>query len=1123
MNPTSRSQFTAFLSALTALVPYSNQAAEPASADPASFESKIRPLLAKHCTECHGDKKQKGGLRLDLKSHAFKGGENGAAILPGNSTKSPLLQRVLSSEPDEKMPPKGERLSSEEIALLKNWLDTGAPWPESQADADAAIDKRLQHWSYQPIRTTESSASIDSLLTPKLKEAGLGFSPEADRATLIRRTYLDVTGLLPTPEETAAFVADPDPKAYDKLIERLLGSPRFGEKWARHWLDIVRFAESDGFEMNRARANAWPYRDYVINAFNADKPFDQFVKEQLAGDALGEDAATAFLVGGATDRVKSKDPVLTANQRADELHDMVSTTASTFLGLTVNCARCHDHKFDPIPAKDYYAITAMLQGVQHGERPLHTPESDAKLKLAATLREQLAPVELALTKVQPLAHLNKTLLIDDTAAPSASNKPGVTQIEQPRNGEPIVYSPGKERGQANDPGDITRLPNLGGSYRYWLPTAGAGENLFSWDPKVTGRYRIWVSWGTWTTHTKDARYILDRDGDLSTTNDQTEIAVVNQSQFADGAAAIPEQKRWSGFYLAGEHELTAQSIVVLKTGDKGGPHIADVLAFEEVVGSNKPGTLPPLRAPVSHLANEERFAPISAKYLRFSINKSSNSEPCIDELEVFGGSQGTKNVASAQYGTTVTASGTYANSSNPKHQLAHINDGLFGNDYSWISNQKDGGWVQLEFAKPEEIRRVVWSRDRRPDPKARPYEDRLAIGYKIEVSLDGQDWTPVASSVDRLDTSYRQQIATIPTLTDVPAEQLAEVAGLLKKRTKLQTEINDLSKPPMVYAGTFREPGPTHRNSRGDPTQPREQVDPGALSLIGTPLTLDPSTPEKERRMALAEWLVNPKNPLTARVIVNRLWHYHFGTGLVDTPSDFGLNGSKPSHPELLDWLANELQTHQWSLKHIHRLILQSAAYRQRSDINTKAFQVDSNARLLWRFPPRRMDAEMVRDTILEVTNKLDLKMGGPGFDLFEPNENYVKVYVTKTEYGPTEFRRLVYQSKPRSMLDDLFGAFDCPDAGQPAPKRNSSTTPLQALNLLNSNFAIQQANFFAERLQTEVGPDPKAQITRAFQLVLGRTPAPEELSDSASLVNQHGLPTLCRALFNSNEFIRLN
>jgi mono/diheme cytochrome c family protein len=236
MNPTSRS----FWAALPfTLLPYSIQAAESQPTDPAHFEAKIRPLLSKHCTECHGDKKQKGGLRLDLKSHAFKGSENGAVILPGNSAKSPLLQRVLSTEPDEKMPPKGERLSSEDVALLKNWLDAGAPWPESKADADASIDRRLQHWSFQPVRPAAPNASIDALLTPKLKEAGLSFSPEADRKTLIRRTYLDVTGLLPTPQETDAFVADPDPKAYEKLIERLLGSERFGEKWARHWLDIV--------------------------------------------------------------------------------------------------------------------------------------------------------------------------------------------------------------------------------------------------------------------------------------------------------------------------------------------------------------------------------------------------------------------------------------------------------------------------------------------------------------------------------------------------------------------------------------------------------------------------------------------------------------------------------------------------------------------------------------------------------------------------------------------------------------------------------------------------------------------------------------------------------------------
>jgi hypothetical protein len=305
--------------------------------------------------------------------------------------------------------------------------------------------------------------------------------------------------------------------------------------------------------------------------------------------------------------------------------------------------------------------------------------------------------------------------------------------------------------------------------------------------------------------------------------------------------------------------------------------------------------------------------------------------------------------------------------------------------------------------------------------------------------------------------------------------------------------------------------------------QPREQIAPGGLAQIGKKLALPAGTPEQERRLALANWIADPAHPLTARVIVNRLWHYHFGTGLVDTPSDFGMNGSRPTHPELLDWLAHELVTHGWSLKHIHRLILLSQTYRQGSAASDAAMKVDSGSRLLWRFPPRRLEAEALRDAMLAVTGKLDLTMGGPGFDLFEPNDNYVKVYATKADCGPAEFRRMVYQSKPRTMLDDFFGAFDCPDAGQPAPKRTSSTTPLQALNLLNSNFAIQQAEFFAERVKKEAGDDATAQVKRAFRLIFSRAPSPEETADSTQLIAQHGLPALCRALFSANEFIRLN
>lgn len=1072
------------------------------------FGREIRPLLQKHCIECHGEKKNKADLRLDAKVHAFKGGESGPTIVPGDSAKSSLFFRIATTDEDERMPPKGEPLSSQQIALIQQWIDSGANWPETALDKAAASDKRLQHWSYQPIARLSKVDTIDSLIQKKLAENKLALNPTADSRALIRRLFYDVVGLPPTPEEVERFVASPSDD--EALVDSLLASPRFGEKWARHWLDVVRFAESDGFETNRARDNAWPYRDYVIESFNNDKPYDQFIREQLAGDALNADAATAFLVGGALDRVKSKDPVLTANQRADELHDMVSTTAATFLGLTVNCARCHNHKFDPIAQEDYYAMIAMLQGVQHGERPMRSAKSAESEQHLAKLRSELAPVEAKLAAFQPRAHLGRVILIDDTSAQT-------TAIDQPANGKPITYSPGREPGEAEDPGNATRLPNLGESYRYWSAEVGKREDFFTYDPNVSGRFRIWLSWGAWTTHASDARYILDQDGDLKTTSDQTEIANINQSLFADGKPAIPAHRCWSGLEDAGIHQLTDKSILLLRSGLKGGPTVADLMAFEEVLHEEPKPTVPHLRAPVSHLANEDHFDVIEAKYLRFTITACSHGEPCIDELEIF--TPASKNIART---AKVTVSGTYADGTNVNHKREHLNDGQYGNTRSWISKQKSGGWAQLEFEKPERIHRIVWSRDRSAD-KGKHYEDRLALGYRVEVSPDGLAWKPVASSSDRLADVYRKRITAIPTLSEVPTEKAAEVAKFTQQRTRLSDEIQKWITLPKVYAGTFAQPGPTNRMHRGDPTQPREVVAPAALKQIGKPLALPADTPEQERRLALANWIADPTNPLTARVIVNRLWHYHFGTGLVDTPSDFGINGARPTHPELLDFLASELITHQWSLKHIHKLILMSKTYRQSSAMNEVAYKADSNARLLWRFPPRRLEAEAVRDAMLLTSGQLDLKMGGPGFDLFEPNDNYVKVYQTKTDYGSAEFRRMVYQSKPRTMLDDFFGAFDCPDAGQPAPKRTSSTTPLQALNLLNSHFAMQQAEAFAHRAIKESGPDVAQQIRRTFELIFQRSPTTEEQTDAIALARSHGLPVLCRALFNSNEFIRLN
>ena len=765
--------------------------------------------------------------------------------------------------------------------------------------------------------------AIDAFVLKQLQAKQLTPSPEADRRTLIRRVSFDLTGLPPTPEEVKAFVEDPSPDAYEKLVDRLLASPRYGERWARHWLDVVRFADTHGFEMNQPRPNAWPYRDWVIRSLNEDKPYDRIVFEQIAGDVCGADEATGFLVAGPWDQVKSPDPVLTAQQRADELHDLVSTTGATFLGLTVGCARCHDHKFDPVSQTDYFRIVAVFAGVQHGERPLRRGDEAAREKEAAVVRGKLAALDAKLDRLAPLA-----------------------------------------------------------------------------DPKARG-----------------AR-----------------------------------------------------------------PH-------------------------VSALRNVDRFEPAEAKFVRFTVLSTNNLEPCLDELEVYSAGEDPRNVAIASGGAKATSSSDYPG--NPIHKLEHVNDGRYGNGRSWISNEIGKGWVRVELPQATRVNRVVWGRDREGK-----FADRLATGYRIEVSTDGSEWSLVASSDDR--QAYDPK-AKPPVLAPV---------DLSAEKQALEQKLKELTVQPAVYAGTFTNPAPTHRLQRGDPMQPMEVVAPGALDAVSPKLELAADATEQQRRVALATWVSDPANPLTARVIVNRLWHHHFGRGIVATPSDFGKMGARPTHPQLLDWLATELVRQGWRLKPIHRLIVTSATYRQASASRPTEMAADADSTLLWRYPPRRLEAEAIRDSILFVSGKLDLPArgaGGPGFNVFKPNDNYVRVYDPKDQFGPPEWRRMVYQFKPRSQQDGTFGAFDCPDAGQTMPRRTTSTTPLQALNLLNGPFVVQQAGFFAERVKAEAGNERARQAERAFLHAFGRLPTETERDAAVTLVREHGLAALCRAIFNANEFVYVN
>ena len=371
------------------------------SARAAEFETRVRPLFDHTCVQCHGSAKQKGGLRLDRRAGALAGSDSGTVIVPGRPAASPLLARVASRDPGERMPPTGDPLTDEQVLAVRRWIAGGAVWP-GEPPARSADG----HWAFRPVNRPPAPAGvnpIDHFIRARLTAAGLTPNPPADRRTLIRRLKFDLLGLPPTPEEVTAFEADPSPGAYDRLVDRYLAAPQFGERWARHWLDVVRFAESHGFEMNQPRPAAWPYRDWVIRSLNADLPYDRFVFEQLAGDTVGADAATGFLVAGPWDQVKSPDPVLTAQQRADELHDMVTAAGATFLGLTVGCARCHAHKFDPIPQADYYRLAAVFAGVQHGERDVPPADPAARAAEIARARGRLADLESQLAALEPPA------------------------------------------------------------------------------------------------------------------------------------------------------------------------------------------------------------------------------------------------------------------------------------------------------------------------------------------------------------------------------------------------------------------------------------------------------------------------------------------------------------------------------------------------------------------------------------------------------------------------------------------------------------------------------------------------------------------------------------------------
>ncbi len=929
-------------------------------------------ILASACLECHGSD-PKGGLDLRTRASAIKGGESGRAIVASSPDDSLLLERVSSLE----MPPENP-LSQAQIATLKQWIEAGAHFPEEPLNPFAVTtDRRAGYdwWSLQPLQEVSppddasmpvewQQNSIDRFIFAKLQSEGLSPSSPATPHVLIRRATYDLTGLPPAPAEVEKFVDDCEQetntpntvgrRTYELLIDRLLASQHYGEHWGRHWLDVVRFGESNGFERNVIITNAWPFRDYVIRSFNEDKPFDQFIKEHLAGDVIApEDSdvavGTTFLVCGPYDNVGNQDPVQAAQIRADTIDEMIRATTSAFLGFTVGCSRCHDHKFDPISQRDYYRLYATFSGVQHGDREL--------------------PI-----------------------------KP---------------------------------------------------------DPDVAQRINTIVS----------------------------KLAAIDRQLF--------------------RFESIASTVE---------PNSRETAVQRE-------------RPPVNARRNSERIKPTPARYLRFTVSATNSGEPCIDELEVFTietADRPSRNIATTP-GTKLSSSGDYQG--NPKHQLKHVNDGVHGNSRSWISDESGGGWVQLEFPQEFTIEQIVWGRDREGQ-----YNDRLATEYSIEVSTDGRAWQAVASSVDRIPYEGESSSDEHPLAVSREAQQNPSVVGLLESRTELARDLAELRQqtaPPRWWVGQFNQnDGPYHVFLGGSTQRKGDLVQPASLQMVNAPkaeFRLGSKAPEPQRRLALAKWMTSTDQPITPRVLANRLWHYHFGKGIVNTPSDFGFMGGRPSHPQLLDWLALELQRQNWRLKPMHRLIMLSQTYRQASTYQADAARIDGDSRLLWRFPPRRLSAEEIRDSMLSIAGKLDTRQGGSGFRLFRYVQDNVATYYPLETHGPETYRRAVYHHNARAMHVDLMTDFDAPDCAFSAPRRAATTTPLQALSLLNHQFTIDMAGFLAERVQRHVEEHGTEPIEMAFRFAFSRSPDENESRAAARLVEQHGLRALCRALLNANELIYLN
>jgi hypothetical protein len=995
----SLTQLSMRLIALVIAVCYArtSAAAEPTKLD---FNKDVRPILSENCFSCHGADKHKGNLRLDLRANSIKPAKSGdIAIIPGKADQSALVRRITSTDPDEHMPPEDshKKLTHAQIETLRHWVDQGAEY--------------ATHWAFVPpmrpaVPTIQNEKlarnAIDRFILARLEAEKLSLSSETDKITLFRRLYLDLIGLPPTIEETNAYLADTSPNAYENQVDKLLANPHYGERWGRHWLDAARYADSDGFEKDKPRY-VWFYRDYVINAFNRDLPYDQFVIEQIAGDQLpaptqDDIVATGFLRNSMINEEGGIDP---EQFRMEAMYDRMDAIGKGILGITIQCAQCHNHKFDPLTQEEYYRLFAFLNNDHEAQRVVYTPDEQMKV---ADLTRQMREIEAGLRHQTP-----------DWQQRMAAWEETVRADQPQWFGLPLEYT---------GDNDERYIPQQDGSYlaQGYAPT------------KHTPTYKV----KTYLKNITAFRLELLTDPNLPAGGPGRSFkGTCALTEFAVDAAPATDPKKNVKVKFT-----SATSDYEQPTRDLE-PNFYDKTTTKRVTGSVK-------------------FAIDGDETTAWGIDAGPGRRNQ-DRKAVF--------VCEKPIATTQPATRP---ASQPKVPTPDDNAIIL----TIRLKANHGGWNSDDLMT-NNLGRFRISATTAEKTSADPLPKRV----RTILALPPESRSP--AQVAEVFTYWR---TTVPEWKDANAK----IESLWQQWPAGATTLTLASRD----AG--RE---THVLNRGDWLKPTQPV--GA----GVPAFLQPLPDKSEpTRLTLARWLVDKKAPTPARVFMNRMWQTYFGTGLVATSEDFGIQSEPPSHPELLDWLAVEFMESGWSVKHMHRLIVTSTTYCQSSKVNADQLARDPYNRLLARGPRFRVEGEIVRDIALAASGLMNPQVGGrsvmppaPAF-IFQPPASYAPFpWIDETD--SQKYRRALYTWRRRSTPYPVLQTFDAPNGESSCVRRMRSNSPLQALVTLNEPMFVECAQALARKSLEDGGATDEQRITYAFRRALTREPNPAEMKELLALL----------------------